>query len=57
VVKAAVYAALIAMIGCYRGLVIEGTAEEVGRSTMVAVVWSTLAIIIFDAVLTAAFYG
>lgn len=57
VVKSLVYAVLISMIGCYRGLVIEGTAEEVGRSTMVAVVWSTLSIIMLDTVLTAAFYG
>jgi phospholipid/cholesterol/gamma-HCH transport system permease protein len=57
VVKAVVFAALIAMIGCYRGLVVEGTAEEVGRSTMITVVWSTLSIIIVDTVLTAAFYG
>ena len=57
VVKAAVYAVLIVMIGCYRGLVVEGGAEDVGRSTMVSVVWSTLAIIVFDTVLTTAFYG
>jgi len=57
VVKAVVYAVLIVMIGCYRGLVVEGSAEDVGRSTMVSVVWSTLAIIVFDTVLTTAFYG
>ncbi|MDA8098208.1 MAG: ABC transporter permease [Nitrospiraceae bacterium] len=57
VVKASVFAVLIAMIACYRGFVVEGTGEEVGRSTMVSVVWSTMAIIVFDTVLTAAFYG
>ncbi len=57
VVKAVIYAMLIVMIGCYRGLVVEGSAEEVGKSTMVSVVWSTLAIIVFDTVLTTAFYG
>ncbi len=57
VVKATVYAVVIVMIGCYRGLVVEGSAEEVGKSTMVSVVWSTLAIIVLDTVMTTAFYG
>ena len=55
--KATVFAVLIVMIGCYRGLVIEGGAEEVGRATMVSVVSSTLAIIVFDTLMTTAFYG
>jgi phospholipid/cholesterol/gamma-HCH transport system permease protein len=57
IVKATVFAVVIAMIGCYRGLVVEGGAEEVGRSTMLAVVSSTLAIIVLDTLMTAAFYG
>lgn len=57
IVKSVVYAVVIAMIGCYRGLVVEGGAEEVGKSTMVSVVSSSLAIITLDTVLTAAFYG
>lgn len=56
-VKAVVYAVVIVMVGCYQGLIVEGGAEEVGRSTMVSVVTSTLAIIVLDTVLTAAFYG
>ena len=56
-VKAAVFAVVIAMIGCYRGLVVAGGAEDVGRSTMRAVVSSTLTIIVLDTVMTAAFYG
>ena len=55
--KAVVFAVLIVLIGCYRGLVIEGGAEEVGKATMSSVVSSTLAIIVFDTVMTAAFYG
>ncbi len=55
--KAAVFAVLIVMIGCYRGLIIEGGAEEVGKATMISVVSSTLSIIVFDTVMTAAFYG
>jgi phospholipid/cholesterol/gamma-HCH transport system permease protein len=56
-IKASVFAVVIVMIGCYRGLVVEGGAEEVGKATMVSVVSSTLMIIILDTVMTAAFYG
>jgi phospholipid/cholesterol/gamma-HCH transport system permease protein len=55
--KALVFAVVIVMIGCYRGLVVEGGAEEVGKATMHSVVSSTLAIIVLDTVLTGAFYG
>jgi phospholipid/cholesterol/gamma-HCH transport system permease protein len=56
-IKATIFAVVIVMIGCYRGLVVEGGAEEVGKATMVSVVSSTLMIIILDTVMTAAFYG
>ena len=56
-IKAAVFAVVIAMVGCYRGLVVEGGAEDVGRATMVSVVSSTLAVIMLDTVMTTAFYG
>lgn len=56
-VKAAVFAVVITMVSCYRGLVVEGGAEGVGRSTMLSVVSSSLAIIIIDTVMTTAFYG
>jgi phospholipid/cholesterol/gamma-HCH transport system permease protein len=57
IVKSFFYAIVIVMIGCYRGLIVEGSAEEVGKATMVTVVWSTLTIIVLDTVLTTAFYG
>ena len=57
VVKSFFYAVVIVMIGSYRGLVVEGGAEEVGRATMVTVVWSTLSVVVLDTVLTTAFYG
>ena len=57
VIKAAVFAVAISMIGCYRGLVVEGGAEDVGRATMLSVVSSTLAIIVLDTIMTTAFYG
>jgi phospholipid/cholesterol/gamma-HCH transport system permease protein len=55
--KSLVYAVVIVIIGCYRGLVVEGGAEEVGKATMLSVVSCTLAIIVLDTVMTAAFYG
>lgn len=57
IIKALVFAVIIVMIGCYRGLIVEGGAEDVGKATMVSVVSSTLAIIVFDTVMTGAFYG
>jgi phospholipid/cholesterol/gamma-HCH transport system permease protein len=56
-VKAMVFAVAIVMIASYRGLIIEGSAEEVGKATMVTVVWSILTIVVLDTVLTTAFYG
>lgn len=57
VVKALVYAVVIVMISAYQGLVVEGSAEEVGRSTMITMVWSLLSIIVLEGILTTAFYG
>jgi len=51
------YAVAIVMIACYRGLIVEGNAEEVGKATMVTVVWSIVTIVVLDTVLTTAFYG
>jgi phospholipid/cholesterol/gamma-HCH transport system permease protein len=56
-VKASANAVAIVMIACYRGLIVEGSAEEVGKATMVTVVWSILTIVVLDTVLTTAFYG
>ena len=56
-IKSTVFAVVIVMIGCYRGLVVEGGAEDVGKSTMRSVVSATLTIIVLDTVMTAAFYG
>ncbi len=54
--KSVVFAAVIAMIACYKGLSTEGGAEGVGRSTTQSVVLSFILIIVADALLTAAFY-
>jgi phospholipid/cholesterol/gamma-HCH transport system permease protein len=54
--KSAVFAMIIAMIACYRGISTDGGAEGVGRSTTQSVVLSFILIIMADAVLTAIFY-
>lgn len=57
IVKSIVYATAVSMIGCYRGLVVEGGAEEVGKATMLSVVSASITIIVLDTVMTGAFYG
>ena len=48
-IKAPVFAFLIAMIGCFEGLKVEGSAESVGRRTTRAVVEAIFLVIVFDA--------
>ncbi|MFA6610372.1 MAG: ABC transporter permease [Candidatus Omnitrophota bacterium] len=55
-VKSAVFAVIIAMVGCYMGLNTKGGAEGVGKSTTLSVVTSFILIILFDAILTGIFY-
>lgn len=55
-IKSLVFAVVIAMIGCYKGLNTEGGAEGVGRSTTQSVVISFILIIVFDCILTGIFY-
>lgn len=51
-IKSAVFGGLISMIGCQRGFDTKGGAEGVGRSTTVAVVTGSLAVIGSDFFLT-----
>jgi phospholipid/cholesterol/gamma-HCH transport system permease protein len=53
--KAPVFAAVIAIIGCYQGFQVHGSAESVGRRTTVSVVQSILAVIVIDAAVSVAF--
>jgi len=48
-IKAPVYAFLIALVGCFEGLRVEGNAGSVGRQTTRAVVESIFLVIVFDA--------
>jgi phospholipid/cholesterol/gamma-HCH transport system permease protein len=53
--KAPVFAVVIAVIGCYQGFRVHGSAESVGRRTTVSVVQSILAVIVLDAAFSVAF--
>lgn len=55
-VKAFVFAVVIALIACYKGLNTSGGAEGVGKSTTQSVVTSFILIILFDCILTGIFY-
>jgi phospholipid/cholesterol/gamma-HCH transport system permease protein len=48
-IKAPIFGYLVAMIGCYEGFRVEGSAESVGRHTTLAVVESIFIVIVVDA--------
>lgn len=48
--KAPVFALVIALVGCYEGLKVSGSAESVGRLTTQSVVVSIFLVIVLDAV-------
>lgn len=54
-VKAPVFAFIIAIVGCYEGLRVSGSAESVGRMTTKSVVTSIFLVIIADAVFSIIF--
>ncbi len=53
--KAPVFAAIIAMVGCFQGLRTRGGADSVGRQTTRAVVQSIFLVIVADALFSVAF--
>jgi phospholipid/cholesterol/gamma-HCH transport system permease protein len=53
--KAPVFAAIIAIVGCYQGLQVGGSAESVGRQTTVSVVQSIFLVIVADALFSIVF--
>ncbi len=55
VFKSVLFGVVIGMVGCYRGLQVEGGAESVGKYTTQAVVTSIFLIILIDAVFTVIF--
>jgi phospholipid/cholesterol/gamma-HCH transport system permease protein len=56
-VKAGVFGLIIALMGCYQGYFSRGGAQGVGQATTHAVVSASVMILVFDYVLTAAFFG
>ena len=53
--KAPVFAAIIAIVGCYQGFKVEGSAESVGLHTTISVVQSIFLVIIVDAMFSILF--
>ena len=49
-IKAPVFGAIIAIIGCHQGFQVTGNAESVGQRTTLAVVQAIFAVIVLDAV-------
>ncbi len=55
IIKAPVFAAIIAIVGCFQGFQVEGSAESVGRHTTISVVQSIFMVIIVDAMFSILF--
>ena len=53
--KAPVFAGLIALVGCFQGFQVSGSAEGVGRQTTISVVQSIFLVIVIDAAFSIAF--
>lgn len=53
--KAPVFAAVIALVGCFQGFRVSGSAESVGRQTTVSVVQAIFLVIVFDALFSVIF--
>ena len=49
-IKAPVFGFIIALAGCFQGMLVEGNSEEVGTRTTMAVVQSIFLVIVLDAV-------
>ncbi|MDP9196185.1 MAG: ABC transporter permease [Pseudomonadota bacterium] len=54
-VKAPMFAFVIALVGCHQGLQVSGSAESVGQRTTLSVVQAIFLVIILDAVFSIAF--
>ncbi len=54
ILKAPVFAAIIAMVGCYQGFQTRGGADSVGRHTTRSVVHAIFLVIVADALLSIA---
>jgi phospholipid/cholesterol/gamma-HCH transport system permease protein len=50
IIKAPVFGFIIALAGCFQGMLVQGNSEEVGTRTTTAVVQSIFLVIVLDAV-------
>jgi phospholipid/cholesterol/gamma-HCH transport system permease protein len=57
IIKAPVFAFLIALVGCYQGLLVSGSADSVGRQTTSSVVISIFLVIVFVALFSILFWA
>ena len=55
IVKAPVFALIIALVGCYQGFQVSGSADSVGRQTTLSVVQSIFLVIVADALFSVVF--
>jgi len=55
VIKAPVFAVIIALVGCFQGFQVSGSADSVGRQTTVSVVQSIFLVIVADAIFSVIF--
>lgn len=55
IAKAPVFAAIIALVGCFQGFRVGGSADSVGRQTTVSVVQSIFLVIVADALFSIVF--
>lgn len=53
--KAPVFAAIVAGVGCYRGLRVQDNAESVGKQTTISVVQAIFLVIVVDAIFSVIF--
>jgi phospholipid/cholesterol/gamma-HCH transport system permease protein len=53
--KTPVFAAIIAIVGCYQGFKVQGSAESVGQRTTISVVQSIFLVIVTDAMFSVLF--
>jgi len=55
IIKAPVFAAIIALVGCYQGFQVGGSADSVGRQTTLSVVQAIFLVILADALFSLLF--
>ncbi len=55
IAKAPVFAMIIALVGCYRGFQVSGSADSVGTQTTISVVQSIFLVIVTDALFSIVF--